>query len=150
MTKQVLTYGSLFDHLEQQLTGGETCDHTLRMTKKFAEEHDISFGKLSQILEGMSGFCDCEVLLNAARKIPARDIIGQESFTLPRQLAIEQGLYCHCRVNGKPVSFEEAVKAAQAGLSVEHWIPCAKDDPHAMPDLNRAVKMLHESTEHKS
>lgn len=144
MAKKEVTYGELFRHLKQQLAGGKTCDHTLRLTKKFAEKHDLSYGELSQVLEDMGGRCDCEVLLNAAQKIPPEDSIGQGSFKTPRQVALEQGFYCHCRVDGKPVSFRDAENAAKAGLAAEFWIPCTKDDPHAMPDLNRAI--LHEST----
>jgi len=47
------------------------------------------------------------------------------------------------------VSHEEAVNAAKAGLLVEHSVPCSKDDPHARPDLNRAIRVLHESTPRK-
>jgi hypothetical protein len=140
MAKKPVTYGDLFAHLEQQLAGGEECDHTLRLTKEFAEQHDLSFGELSQVFEDMSGRCDCKVLLNAEDRIPPEDPIGQESFKTPRQIAIEQGFYCHCHVDGKPVSFEEAVKAAQVGSSVEYWVPCMRDDPHAIPDLNRATQ----------
>ncbi len=148
MAKKPVTYGDLFAHLERQLEGGEKCDNTLRLTKEFAEQHNLSFGELSQVLEDMSGHCDCEVLLNAECRVPPGDPIGQESFKTPRQIAVEQGFYCHCRVDGKPVSHEEAVKAAQAGSSVEYWAPCTKDDPHAMPDLNRA--MLYETPKRRS
>lgn len=131
MSKQMVTYQELFGYLEKRLAGGEQCDNTLRLTKEFAEKHDLSFGELSQILEGMGGFCDCQVLLNSAATIPAQDCIGQESFKTPWHVAVELGFYCH-------LSHEEGVDASRAG----QWVPCSKDDPDAMPDLNRAIKHI--------
>ncbi len=136
----MVKYRELFDYMYKRLADGEQCDNTLRLTKRFAEQHDLSFGELSQVLEGMGGYCDCEVLMNAADGIPAQDRIGQESFKTPQQIAVEQGLFCHCRVNGKPVSWQEAVIARKAGLLVEWYVPCSKDDPLALPDLNRAIE----------
>jgi hypothetical protein len=104
----MVTYRELFDYLEQRLVDGERCDNTLRLTKRFAEQHDLSFGEPSQVLEDMCGCCDCMVLVNAAGRIPVQDIIGQESFRTPRQIAAELGLFCHCRVDGEPVSWQEA------------------------------------------
>ena len=138
-----VTYRELFGYLEQRLAAGEQCDHTLRWTQEFADSHGLFFGELSQIFEGLGSHCDCEVLLNAAPKIPPQDPIGQESFKTPRQIAIDQGLFCHCRVDGKPVPYPEAVAAAEAGASVELHVPCAKDDSYAMPDLNRALMAIH-------
>ena len=61
------------------------------------------------------------------------------------QIAIDIGLFCHCRVNGKPVSYEEALSAKRAGLMVQWHVPCGKNDPYAMPDINRAIPI---ETEH--
>ena len=40
--------------------------------------------------------------------IPSHEIIGQESFKTPREIAAGKGLFCHPQVNGKPVSPHEA------------------------------------------
>jgi len=132
-------YGELFDYLEQELGKRDACDNTLRLTKLFAEQHDLSFAALSDVLMDMSGYCDCEVLFNAEFQIPHQDHIGQESFKTPRQVAVELGFFC------RPASHEEIVKASQTGLKPPSWIPCAKDDPNAIPDLNRAIKVLHQT-----
>jgi len=55
----------LFEYLEEQLdnTG---CDHTLRHTRRWLEEH-LSKDKINEAIEeitDMGGYCDCEVLLN--------------------------------------------------------------------------------------
>ena len=133
------TYHDLFTFLDHKLTHGERCDNTLRLTKEFAASRDLSFGELSQILEETGGYCDCEVLSNAAERIPASDVIGHETFQTPTRRAIEQGWYCHSRVNGQPVSLDEAMAAKGSGLTVEWNVPCGAKDPYAMPDRNRAI-----------
>jgi hypothetical protein len=50
---------------------------------------------------------------------------------------IRLGLYSHCRIAGKPCSLEQAIAAKDSGQKVEFHRPCAKDDPHAEPGLNR-------------
>src|SRR4051794_20321206 len=86
----------------------------------------------------MGGYCDCEVLMNAARRIPVAERIGQETFKTPTRRAIEEGWYCNCRVNGLPVSFRDAIAAKESGLAVEWHVPCEKSEPHAYPDVGRA------------
>lgn len=136
------TYANLFGYLtsllKDEAMGG--CDHTLRFTKQFAETYKLSFEGLSRILEETGGHCDCEVLLNSAHLIPHDDVIGKETFKTPVQIAVERGLYAHCRVDGQPVSLPEALAAKEAGRKVEMWVPCGKDDPHAMPDLVRTIE----------
>lgn len=143
------TYGDLFDYLTSRPEGEEprTCDHTLRFTKQFAEAHDLCFEDLSRILGEMYGYCDCEVLMNAAFRIPPEDVIGKETFKTPVQIAIEKGLYCNCLVDGKPASHAELVAAGRTGRKVEAWVPYGKDDPHAMPDVNRAIASQIQSEE---
>ena len=132
------TYGELFDHLKQNLNSGEGCDNTLRLTKLFAEQHNLSFASLSEVLMGMGGYCDCEVLVSEELHIHDQDQIGQESFQTPKQVAVDLGLFC------RPPSDEEIVNASQTGLTIGSWIPCAKDEPNAIPDLNRAIKVLQQ------
>jgi hypothetical protein len=139
-----VTYQQLFEYLGKRLAAGEPCDNTLRLTQEFAIRHGLSFGELSQTLEGLGGYCDCEVLLNAQDRIPDRDRIGQESFKTYPQIAVEQGFFCHSRVDGKPVPWQEAVAAEKAGLFVEWFVPCTKDDEFAFLDLNRAARHLFE------
>ncbi len=143
------TYGDLFEYLTSQPEGEEprTCDHTLRHTREFAEMHGLSFEDLSRILGETGDFCDCEALVNSAYQIPHEDVIGKETFKTPVQIAVEKGLYAHCRVDGQPVSFPEALDAKEAGRKVEMWVPCGKDDPHAMPDVNRAIASQRQSEE---
>ena len=131
MNESCVTYAEYFDYVEDRLVE-EPCDRTFRHTKTFAEEHGLSFEKLAQILRETGSYCDCQVPYNSVRHIPDDAVIGQETFKTPEQLAIELGLYCHCRVNGKPVSFVDAVKAKLDGVEVEWHVPCGKDDPFAM------------------
>lgn len=91
------TYGKLFRYLKQEFAKGDECDNTLRLTKLFAEQHKLSFAELSEVLMGMGGYCDCEVLLNAAFRIPPQDHIGKESFKTPLQVAVEMGLFLQGR-----------------------------------------------------
>lgn len=135
------TYGDLFDYLDRRLERCD-CDNQLTHTTRFAEENGLFFGELAQRLEDMGGYCDCEVLMNAAADINPEQVIGEETFVTPRQYAIEHGLYCHSRVDGIPVSFGDAVAAKHAGRTVEWHHPCGKDDPFASTDLNRASLAL--------
>ena len=135
------TYGDLFDYVTSKLGDNlmRECDHTLRHTKQFAKMHGLCSEDLVRIVGEMGGFCDCEVLLNSACDIPHEDVIGKETFKTYVQIATEKGFYCHCHVDGTPVSFSEATAAKEAGREVEMWVPCGKGDPHAMPDVNRAM-----------
>ena len=146
-------FPDIWDHLIAQAEGQKSekkewwCDHTLRFTKEFAEMHDLCFEDLSRILGEMGGYCDCEVLLNSQFLIPPEDVIGAETFKTPVGIAIEKGLYAHCRVDGQPVSFPEAMAGKKAGQKVEMWVPCGKDDPYAMPDVLRAIACQRQSKE---
>jgi hypothetical protein len=113
-----MRYGQLFDYLDRRLARKE-CDNTLRFTQQFARRHRLFFGELSQTVEDMGGYCDCEVLLNAARTIAPEEVIGEETFTTPRKYAIAEGLYCHCRVKGEPASWKDAFAAQEMGVHVE-------------------------------
>lgn len=94
---------------------------------------------LFEVLTGMGGYCDCQVLFNAAPRIPTQDRIGQESFKTPQQVAVELGFFCRVASN------EEIVKASQDGAKLPSWIPCAKDEPNAIPDLHRAIEVLQQT-----
>ena len=134
------TYGQLFEYIDSQLEGEiARCDRTHRHTMKFAEMHGLCFESLSSILADTGGNCDCKVLINSIMNISEEEVIGIETFTAPMRIAIEEGFYCHCHIEGAPVAFSEAMAAKEAGQKVEMWVPCDEDDPHAMPDLNRAV-----------
>ena len=113
-------YKHLFTYVTRQMMGGMGCDNTLRLTHEFAEMHGLFYGELSQILEEMDGYCDCEVLLNAAGRIPDDQAIGEETFQTPKQRALERGWYCRHGDDGKFVS-------------------CSETDPGTVLDLNRAA-----------
>jgi hypothetical protein len=141
-----MTYGDLFEYLHRKLAK-RGCDHELTFVKKFAERHDLDFGPLSQILEDLGGFCDCEVMFNVVcnDRIDPAQVIGQETFVTPRRYAIEHGLYCHCRISGVPVPWEEAVAAKREGVEVEWHVPCGKDDPYASPAVGRAATLIEKN-----
>src|SRR5580692_5253788 len=105
-----MTYNNLFNYLTTALEL-EHCDNTLTYSHAFALGYGIDWHALRTILQECGGFCDCEVLLNAQTMIPEEDVIGQETFKTPHQLAREQNLYCHCRVNGQPVDYQDALTA---------------------------------------
>lgn len=131
-------YKQLFKYLGSRVSA---CDGTLQMTQEFAEERGLSFGELSQILEEMGGYCDCEVLLNATERIPPDAVIGEETFQTPYRVAIEQGWYCRFHVDGAPADPREVRGAREAGRTVE-CVPCSKEDLYATLDLNRAGVFL--------
>jgi Protein of unknown function (DUF2695) len=54
---------ALLDHLDQQLPGAG-CDHTLRLTRRWATDHEIDGERLAESLSHFGGGCDCEVLAN--------------------------------------------------------------------------------------
>ncbi|MGO9109606.1 MAG: DUF2695 domain-containing protein [Thermoguttaceae bacterium] len=131
--KQKKTYGNLFAYLcYHHLDNGVECDNTLRLTRQFADKHDLSFEQLAQVLKDMDGYCDCEVLLNAAERIAANQVIGQETFMTPRQVAIERELYC------RYANDDELESCQKAGRGC--YVACSKDEPGAMLDLNRACE----------
>jgi len=53
---------ALFDHLDVSLGSG--CDHTLRITRAYLQEHSLPEGAIVLWLGEYGGFCDCEVLAN--------------------------------------------------------------------------------------
>jgi hypothetical protein len=134
-------YGDLFDYLGERIPedGG---DDTLDLTWRFAEEHGLYYGELSQLLQETGGYCDCEVLMNSAEYISDDEVIGEETFVTPVRYAIEHGMYCHERLAGDPISFADAVAAKEAGLKVEWHVPCGKDAPFAFPDVTRAAEAI--------
>lgn len=136
-----MKYNDLFNDLHDKLSHG-SCDHTLKHAKEYSERHGLDFEELSDVLQEMGGYCDCEVLINAAGRIDGDEVIGKETFATPTQLATENGWYCHCRVDGVPASFEDAVTAKDTEVAVEWHVPCEKDAAHSSPDLNRAMRQL--------
>lgn len=56
---------SLFATVEERVTDSG-CDHTLRFTEQWLGEHQQPAASVLDWLKGQGGFCDCEVLANAA------------------------------------------------------------------------------------
>ena len=139
--RRKIRYKQLFSYLGSRIADGYACDGTLRLAREFAEKHGLSFGELSQILVEMDGHCDCEALLNAAERIPADEVIGEETFQTPYRVAIERGWYFRCHVDGVPTDFDEAIVARKAGRTVRR-LPCSKADLYAELDVNRAAIFL--------
>lgn len=54
---------SLLECLDDQLNNVE-CDHTLRLTKQWAQEHGQSVEAITNAVLSFGGYCDCEVLAN--------------------------------------------------------------------------------------
>ncbi len=54
---------ALLDHLHQRLSE-EGCDHTLRLTRAWAEQEARDWTALADALREAGGYCDCEVLAN--------------------------------------------------------------------------------------
>jgi hypothetical protein len=137
------TYDDLFDYVFRRLAETK-CDDTLKFTKQFAEKHGLDFGKLSQFLGGYGSSCDCRIMLNGARFIDPDMVIGQETVPTPAQYASQHELYCNDWVDGTPVSPEEAVDARKAGREVRFHMSCMPNDPFAILDIGRALRMLEE------
>jgi Protein of unknown function (DUF2695) len=53
----------LLDHLDKEL-GKQGCDHTLRLTTAWGEQHGIEIKSLTDSMHHFGGGCDCEVLAN--------------------------------------------------------------------------------------
>ncbi len=142
-----IRYEELFDHLHTTLPH-QPCDHTLRHTAAFAKQHGLCFVALAQLLEDYGGHCDCEVMLNVSvmQGIDADELIGQESFTTPREYAIEHGLFCHNLVNGVPADWWQVNTAKQAGVSdIQFLVSCGPDDSCAFPDVAKALMVMTSS-----
>ncbi len=134
-------YNDLFCFVARQLEECP-CDHTLKNAKRFAEQNDLFFGELTEILEGFNGFCDCEVLLNVTGVIDGAELIGQNEIETPGRYAARNGLFCHCLVDGVPTPFVELEAARCEGKSVRFHVPCKREDSYACPDLNAAMESL--------
>jgi len=64
-----VNWHSLFLFLDRKLTHGDDCDNTLRLTEQFCTRRRIDFGYVEEVLFENGGFCDCEVLMNAAEHL---------------------------------------------------------------------------------
>jgi hypothetical protein len=56
----------LFDHLDASL--GEGCDHTLRLSRAYLEQHGLPVDAILPWLVEHGGSCDCEVLANVEER----------------------------------------------------------------------------------
>jgi hypothetical protein len=56
----------LFGHLDTSLAKG--CDHSLRFTRAFLHEKQLSEASIVPWLGEYGGYCDCEVLANVAER----------------------------------------------------------------------------------
>lgn len=56
---------SMFEAMDEKVEAAG-CDHTLRFTKSWIAEKDQSAAEVLAWLREHGGFCDCEVLANAA------------------------------------------------------------------------------------
>ena len=54
---------ALLDAVDEALEA-DGCDHTLRATDAWAEEHGVDVERLHEGLAAHGGYCDCEVLMN--------------------------------------------------------------------------------------
>jgi hypothetical protein len=54
---------ALLDHLDESFPRAG-CDHTLRLTRAWALDHDVDPDTLEKSVAHFGGFCDCEVLAN--------------------------------------------------------------------------------------
>ena len=53
----------LLDHLDEWFPRSG-CDHTLRLTRAWAVDHDLDPDAVAGSVEHYGGYCDCEVLAN--------------------------------------------------------------------------------------
>ncbi|WP_310344749.1 DUF2695 domain-containing protein [Pelomonas aquatica] len=56
---------SMFDTVEARVEQSG-CDHTMRFTEQWIEEHEQAPSSVLEWLKGHGGFCDCEFVANAA------------------------------------------------------------------------------------
>jgi hypothetical protein len=54
---------ALFDYVNARLEK-EGCDHALRYTRAFLDEHELPPAPVIAWLAGQGGYCDCEVIAN--------------------------------------------------------------------------------------
>ena len=62
-TLKAIHIGDLKRFIESKLDS-DTCDHSLSITKIWADKNKFDFNDLIDILESNGGFCDCEVVFN--------------------------------------------------------------------------------------
>ena len=53
-----------------------TCDHTLRETTLFLQQHNLDIEKIVPWLQSHGGYCDCEVIYNVQDKF--QDLINDD------------------------------------------------------------------------
>ena len=53
----------LLEHLDEWFPRAG-CDHTLRLTRAWARDHDLDPDEVARSAEHFGGYCDCEVLAN--------------------------------------------------------------------------------------
>jgi hypothetical protein len=63
---------NLFNDLDR---GGVECDHTLRETIAFLQQHGLDVERVVDWLHEYGGFCDCEVIYNVDEKFG--EIVGR-------------------------------------------------------------------------
>ena len=140
-------FPNVYKHQELRAAGrtheeiNSWCDATLRYTREFAKRHDLCFEDLvDRLRSGPLGCrCDCDALTITVFLAPPPVILSKEGCETPAETAIREGLYAHCRVEGRPVSFLDALSAVSMGKEAEMWVPCGKDAPYAMPDVKRVI-----------
>ncbi|MBD7923165.1 DUF2695 domain-containing protein [Xanthomonas sp. Sa3BUA13] len=57
----------MFEYLDGALSVG--CDHSLRFTRRFLQDHDLPEAAILPWLGEYGGFCDCEVLANVEQEL---------------------------------------------------------------------------------
>ncbi len=129
------TYGNLFKYVGAMVQYNHGCDDTFRHSRAFAAANGLVEVDLVQQLQDWGGHCDCEVLMNAIRRVDRCKTIGDAD--TPRTRALLHGWYCHCQIEGEPASCAATSAARDHGVQTEFWIPCTADAPFAALDLNR-------------
>lgn len=61
-------FKELFDYLDAKLDGNG-CNHDLRFTLEFLNNHSIPLEPIVEFLQKNGGYCDCEVLVNVEDKL---------------------------------------------------------------------------------
>jgi hypothetical protein len=116
-------------HLIDQTNG---CDGTLRHTRAFAEERNLDFDRLVARLAAYclreEIRCDCDWALNILCRgwLPPDQTVFHEVVPTPAEYAEQFGWYCRTGPDGK--------------------VACSKDDPGAVPDVERAYEFVVEQS----
>ncbi|GGU65910.1 DUF2695 domain-containing protein [Lentzea flava] len=50
------------------LVAEEGCDHTLRHTERWVNEHGLAWDPIADALAELGGYCDCEVVMNCGQE----------------------------------------------------------------------------------